>query len=81
MDKEANRVINEVWKFLKKYLPLCKTEDEAVWDGIRDDSNAIYESTKDLPDYFRDMTSDMIVGACKLLEGVYREDKKNGEKC
>ncbi len=73
MDKEANKVINDIWRFLKKYLPLCKSNDESVWDGIRDDSNAIYESTKDKPDYFREMTSKMILGAIDLLEGIYRE--------
>lgn len=76
MDKEANRVINEVWKFLKKYLPLCKSDDDSVWDGIRDDSNAIYSSTDGMPKYFREMTSKMILGSIDLLEGIYREENR-----
>ena len=76
MDKEAYRIITEVWKFEKKYLPLCKTDDDEVWDGIRDESNAIYDSTKDMPEYFREMTSKMILGAIDLLEGIYREEKR-----
>lgn len=73
MEKETYRIITEVWKFLKKYIPECKSDSDAVWDGIRDDSNAIYDSTKEMPGYFREMTSKMILGAIDLLEGMYRE--------
>lgn len=76
MDKEAYRIITEVWQFTKKYLPLCKSDDESVWDGIRDESNAIYDSTKDRPEYFREMTSKMILGSIDLLEGIYRDNRK-----
>ena len=75
MDKEAYRIITEIWKFEKKYIALCKSDAEEVWDGIRDESNAIYDSTKDMPEYFREMTSKMILGAIDLLEGIYREEK------
>lgn len=80
MDKEANRVINEIWKFLKKYMPICTSPDESVWDAIREDCTKIYNSTEDMPEYFRDMTSKMIVAAADLLEGIYREEHKHESK-
>lgn len=82
MDKEAYRIITEVWKFTKKYLERTDNQSEEYWDSVRDESNAIYDSTKDMPEYFREMTSKMILGAIDLLEGIYREEKaKNESKC
>lgn len=74
MDKEAYRIITEVWKFTKKYLERTDNQSEEYWDGVRDESNAIYDSTKDMPKYFREMTSKMILGSIDLLEGIYREE-------
>lgn len=75
MDKKAYNIILQVWKFTKKYLALDNTSDD-YWDNLRDESNAIYNSTKDEPEYFREMTSKMILGAIDLLEGLYREKNK-----
>jgi len=75
MDKKAYNIILQVWKFTKKYIPLATSNEDSVWDGIRDESNAIYDSTKDMPKYFREMTSKMILGSIDLLEGIYREEK------
>lgn len=74
MDKDVYKIITDLWQFTKKYLPLCKSSSEEVWDGIRDDGNAIYKSTEGKPEYFREMTSKMIVAAITLLEGIYREN-------
>lgn len=76
MDKEAYRIITEVWKFTKKYLERTDNQSEEYWDGVRDESNAIYSSTDGQPKYFREMTSKMILGAIDLLEGIYREESK-----
>jgi hypothetical protein len=76
MDKEAYRIITELWKFTKKYIPLATSKEDSVWDGIREESNAIYDSTKDMPEYFREMTSKMILGSIDLLEGIYREENE-----
>ena len=75
MDKEAYRIITEIWKFTKKYLEQTDNQSEEYWDGVRDESNAIYSSTDGQPKYFREMTSKMILGAIDLLEGIYREEK------
>lgn len=74
MDKKAYNIILQVWKFTKKYIPLATSKEDSVWDGIREESNAIYDSTKDMPEYFREMTSKMILGSIDLLEGIYREE-------
>lgn len=76
MDKEAYRIITEIWKFTKKYLERTDNQSEEYWDGVRDESNAIYSSTDGQPEYFREMTSKMILGAIDLLEGIYREEKR-----
>lgn len=76
MDKEAYRIITEIWKFTKKYLERTDNQSEEYWDGVRDESNAIYSSTDGQPKYFREMTSKMILGAIDLLEGIYREESK-----
>lgn len=76
MDKEAYRIITEVWKFTKKYLERTDNQSEEYWDGVRDESNAIYSSTDGQPKYFREMTSKMILGAIDLLEGIYREENE-----
>lgn len=75
MDKEAYKIITEVWKFTKKYLERTDNQSEEYWDGVRDESNTIYSSTDGQPKYFREMTSKMILGAIDLLEGIYREEK------
>lgn len=77
MDKETYKIITEVWKFTKKYLDdIQNNQTDKYWDGVRDDSNAIYSSTDGQPKYFREMTSKMILGAIDLLEGIYREEKR-----
>lgn len=76
LKKEAFRIQQEVWNFTKKYLERTDNQSEEYWDGVRDDSNAIYSSTDGQPEYFRKMTSKMILGAIDLLEGIYREEKR-----
>lgn len=77
---EVKKVYVQLWDFTKKYLPQCTSPDESVWDAIRDDCTRIYNSTEDMPEYFRDMTSKMIVAAADLLEDIYREEHKNESK-
>ena len=76
LKKEAFRIQQELWNFTKKYLERTDNQSEEYWDGVRDDSNAIYSSTDGQPEYFRKMTSKMILGAIDLLEGIYREEKR-----
>lgn len=74
LKKEAFRIQQEVWNFTKKYLERTDNQTDEYWDGVRDDSNAIYSSTDGQSEYFRKMTSKMILGAIDLLEGIYREE-------
>lgn len=76
LKKEAFRIQQEVWNFTKKYLNRTDNQTDEYWEGVRDDSNAIYSSTDGQPKYFREMTSKMILGAIDLLEGIYREEKR-----
>lgn len=76
LKKEAFRIQQEIWNFTKKYLERTDNQTDEYWDGVRDDSNAIYSSTDGQPEYFRKMTSKMILGAIDLLEGIYREEKR-----
>ena len=73
MDKETYRIITEIWQFLKKYIPVCTSNAEEVWDSIREDCTRIYASTSGQPGYFRAMAEKMLVAACELLEGIYKE--------
>lgn len=75
LKKEAFRIQQEVWNFTKKYLERTDNQTDEYWDGVRDDSNALYSSTDGQPEYFREMTSKVILGAIDLLEGIYREEK------
>ena len=77
METETYKIINEVWKFIKKYILECSRGSEEVWDDIAKESSAIFENTKGKPDYFRDMTLSMVLGATTLLEGLYRANRKD----
>ena len=81
LKKETFRIQQELWNFLKKYIDSASdNHTDAYWDAIRDDCTKIYNSTEDMPEYFREMTSKMIVAAADLLEGIYREEHKHESK-
>lgn len=73
MEKELYKTISDVWLLIKKYIPKATSNDEVVWDMLWRDSNEIYDSTRNKPDYYREMTSKFIRGALDLLEGIRKE--------
>lgn len=75
MDRKVYDVILQIWKYLKKYIPLATSNDDSVWDGISDESSAIYNSTEGMPEYLREMTLKMILAAIELLDGIHKEGK------
>lgn len=76
MDKHTYKIITALWQLLKKYIPLMRSATDDTFQSLWDESNAIYDSTKDMPEYFREGTSMMIRGAVSILDGLWKENNK-----
>lgn len=68
------QIITDLWKLLKKYIPLAPNADDKTFTELWEESNAIYDSTKDMPEYYREGVSMMIRGALGILDGMYKEE-------
>ena len=71
--KESYRIITAVWHMLKTYIPKMDKATDADFQSLWDESNTIYDSTKDMPDYYREGVSMMIRGAVDILDGLWKE--------
>ncbi len=71
--KMSYQIITDLWKMLKKYIPLAPNADDKTFIELWEESNAIYDSTKDMPEYYREGVSMMIRGALGILDGMYKE--------
>ena len=72
--KMSYQIITDLWKLLKKYIPLAPNADDKTFTDLWKESNAIYDSTKDMPEYYREGVSMMIRGALGILDGMYKEE-------
>lgn len=72
--KMSYQIITDLWKLLKKYIPLAPNADDKTFTDLWEESNAIYDSTKDMPEYYREGVSMMIRGALGILDGMYKEE-------
>ena len=72
--KMSYQIITDLWKLLKKYIPLALNADDKTFTDLWEESNAIYDSTKDMPEYYREGVSMMIRGALGILDGMYKEE-------
>lgn len=72
--KMSYQIITDLWKMLKKYIPLAPDADDKTFTELWEESNAIYDSTKDMPEYYREGVSMMIRGALGILDGMYKEE-------
>lgn len=72
--KMSYQIITDLWKLLKKYIPLAPNADDKTFTELWEESNAIYDSTKDMPEYYREGVSMMIRGALGILDGMYKEE-------
>ena len=68
------KVQQSIWNLLKKYIPLAPNADDKTFTELWEESNAIYDSTKDMPEYYREGVSMMIRGALGILDGMYKEE-------
>ena len=74
INKTTYKIITDLWKLLKKYIPLAPNADDKTFTELWEESNAIYDSTKDMPEYYREGVSMMIRGALGILDGMYKEE-------
>lgn len=74
INKTTYKIITDLWKLLKKYIPLAPNADDKTFTNLWEESNAIYDSTKDMPEYYREGVSMMIRGALGILDGMYKEE-------
>ena len=72
--KMSYQIITDLWKLLKKYIPLAPNADDKTFTDLWEESNAIYDSTRDMPEYYREGVSMMIRGALGILDGMYKEE-------
>ena len=73
MKDDVYKKITEIWNFMKKYLAVIESGDPDGWDDYQTDASEIYNKTEGKPEYFREMTRQMVHGAMDLIEGRYRD--------
>jgi len=77
MEKDVYKIMGEIWKLAKKYIPISKTMSDKEWQNFMNENTSIYKSTEDKPSYYREMTSKMLLGVMDLIEGMYKEGREN----
>lgn len=77
MDKEIYKIISEVWKYLKKYLPMIGSNDESDWDKVNAEIHNILALSDDKPEYYKTFVFKICDAAHGLLHDMhYAEGRK-----
>ena len=74
MDKDAYKIITEVWKYLKKYIPQTDSNDEAVWDGINSEIHTILALSDNKPEFYKTF----VYKICDAAHGLLFDMHFNG---
>lgn len=71
MDKEIYKIISEVWKYLKKYLPMVGSNKESDWDEINAEIRNILALSDGKSESFKNFTFKVCDAANGLLYDLH----------